>query len=219
MSQPGSPLSGVTMMAVRTPGHVGSFPDEASAWSAAVGGDPEAFADVFDRHLQRVFSHAVRLIGDRHDAEDLTAGAFLELWRRRGHVRVVEGSVLPWLLVTVQNLARNRVRGLRRYRRLLAALPRSDTTPTAEQAAVEQVTAEVRSGRLQDALHQLSTTDATLIALTTFGGLPVHQAAATLGLSPGAASTRLHRARVRMRAELADLEGEGPPTAEKESRG
>ncbi|WP_396133584.1 RNA polymerase sigma factor [Arthrobacter sp. 1088] len=47
------------------------------------------------------------MVGGRHDAEDATAAAFLELWRRREGVRLVDGSILPWLLVTTTNTARN----------------------------------------------------------------------------------------------------------------
>ncbi|MDA8295603.1 MAG: sigma factor [Actinomycetota bacterium] len=83
---------------VRTVGGVGRFSERAAAWAAAVDGNAEGFATVFDRTLDRVYWHALRLSGSRHDAEDLTAGAFLELWRRRRQVRLVEGSVLPWLL-------------------------------------------------------------------------------------------------------------------------
>lgn len=78
---------------------------------------------LFDRHRDRVFGHACRLVESRYDAEDVTASAFLELWRRRGDVRLVEGSVLPWLLVTTGNVARNSRRGTRRYRQFLSRLP------------------------------------------------------------------------------------------------
>ena len=57
------------------------------------------------------------------DAEDVAASAFLELFRRRDDVRVVNGSVLPWLLVTASNLARNSARARRRYQEFLARLP------------------------------------------------------------------------------------------------
>lgn len=79
---------------------MGELADEADHWSAAIAGDAQAFAALFDLHRDRVFRYARRLLGDIHDAEDATAGAVLELWRRRTSVRVVEGSVLPWLLVT-----------------------------------------------------------------------------------------------------------------------
>jgi RNA polymerase sigma-70 factor (ECF subfamily) len=42
---------------------------------------------LFDRHRDRVFRHAYRLAGQRHDAEDIMSTAFLELWRGRLKVR------------------------------------------------------------------------------------------------------------------------------------
>jgi len=88
--------------------------DEAVLWSRARSGDGRAFAAVFDAHRDRTFRHVLRLVASAHDAEDVVAGTFFELWRRRDTVPVVDGSVLPWLLVTAGNLARNAGRGLRR---------------------------------------------------------------------------------------------------------
>lgn len=93
--------------------------DEPAAWAAALGNDSDAFAVIFDLHRDRVYRLSLRMTANVHDAEDVTAAAFLELWRHRRSVRVVEGSVLPWLLVTATNLARNLAHGLRRYRALI----------------------------------------------------------------------------------------------------
>ena len=87
---------------------------EAALWSAARQADERAFAGVFDLHRDRVFRHAMRLADTRADAEDVVAMAFTDLWRRRDDVRVVDGSVLPWLLVTAANLSRNSHRSLLR---------------------------------------------------------------------------------------------------------
>ncbi|WP_460627480.1 RNA polymerase sigma factor [Intrasporangium mesophilum] len=73
------------------------------------------FGRVFDLHRDRVYVHACRLVTVRADAEDVTAAAFLELWRRRGSVRVVGGSLLLWLHVTTGNLSHNVRRATRRY--------------------------------------------------------------------------------------------------------
>ena len=100
--------------------------DEAGAWGRAAAGDGDAFGRLFDAHSGRVYRHALRLTGDIHNAEDVLAAAFLELWRRRKDVRVVDGSVLPWLLVTAGNLALNQGRGLRRHRAFLARLLRQE---------------------------------------------------------------------------------------------
>ena len=78
--------------------------DELRLWSRARNGDALAFAAIFDLHRDRVFRQAVRLLDSPPDAEDVCASAFLELFRRRDDVRIVNGSVLPWLLVTTANL-------------------------------------------------------------------------------------------------------------------
>ena len=57
--------------------------DEAGAWGRAAAGDGDAFGRLFDAHHGRVYRHGLRLTGDVHDAEDVLAAAFLELWRRR----------------------------------------------------------------------------------------------------------------------------------------
>ena len=151
----------------------------------------------------------------------VTAGAFLELWRRRKSVRVVDGTVLPWLLVTTTNLARNHARGLRRYRALIDALPRSDDARGAGDVALEHIEEVVAAEQLRQALNSLAKSDAALITLTAFEQYSPAQAATALGISEGAARTRLHRARARMASGTGSLaarrtrrhnEGDAPMT-------
>jgi DNA-directed RNA polymerase specialized sigma24 family protein len=144
--------------------------DEA-LWRRSLDGDGEAFGALFDRHRDRVFRHACRLVDARHDAEDVTASAFLELWRRRTDVRLVEGSVLQWLLVTATNLGRNTSRGTRRYRHLLERLPRAEEQADAPEVALG--TALGVDARLRAGLRSLNKTDAHLFVLRScrFGGL------------------------------------------------
>src|SRR6187402_2563291 len=92
-------------------------------WALAIAGEGEAFGRIFDRHQARVLRHSVRLVANRADADDVMALTFLEAWRNRARMRLVDGSVLPWLLVTATNVANNTNRGARRYRALLERLP------------------------------------------------------------------------------------------------
>lgn len=173
--------------------------NEAALWERAREGDAESFAALFERHRDRVFVHALRLLGDVHDAEDVTAVSFLHLWRRRGDVRLAGDSVLPWLLVTTTNTTRNVRRSTRRYRELLSALPRSVHAASAEE---EAVTASGFSPDLAAALSGLSTIDRHLTALVMLEGLPLSDAASVLNLTVAAAKTRLYRVRTRLRRDL-----------------
>ena len=184
-------------------------------WSRSLKGEGEAFGALFDRHRDRVFRHAYRLSGDRHDAEDIMSTAFLELWRRRGKVRVVEGSILPWLLVTTTNVARNNGRAGRRYRGLLRSLPRSEEAYDADTG-----TSHVEEGMDENvalALGTLNATDLHLVSLVVFEEYTLAAAAAVLNLTPGAAKTRMHRARRRMKAAIDGAAGATPaPVVERQ---
>ena len=177
--------------------------EEAALWQRSLDGDAEAFAAVFDRHRDRVFGQAARLLGDRNEAEDIAASAFLELWRRRRDVRLVSGSVLPWLLVTTTNLARNSTRARRRYRAFLARLPREGWAPDAASVALDRVSAGIDPA-LRSQLRSLPEQDVHLLSLVAFEDYTIADAATVLGITPSAAKTRLHRVRQRLRGQLGD---------------
>ncbi|MDR6685342.1 RNA polymerase sigma-70 factor (ECF subfamily) [Arthrobacter sp. 1088] len=178
--------------------------DEEALWARSLEGDGQAFGALYDKHSDRVLQHAYRLIGDHHDAEDVMAAAFLELWRLKSKVRIVEGTIAPWLLVTTTNLARNSTRATRRYRRLLESLPRTPSTALAPDPHTVLDPLATLDPKLEGALRVLSLGDLRLVSLVVFEGYTIAAAANLLDLKPGAAKTRLHRARERMKAVLMD---------------
>ena len=171
---------------------------EERLWERSRAGDGEAFGVLFDRHRERVFGHACRLASSRQDAEDVLAGAFLELWRLRDRVRLVNGSVLPWLLAATTNVGLNAARSRRRHQRFLARLPHSAEQPdVADTAGGREI-----DPRLREAMRSLRVRDAQLLALVALEGYTVGDAAACLQLSPEAARARLHRTRRQLRERL-----------------
>lgn len=175
--------------------------DDDTCWSRARAGDSDAFVEIYDAHRERVHGHALRLLGNPHDAEDVTAITFLHLWRRRDEVRIVNGSVLPWLLVTASRTAGNVRRSGRRHRSLLDRLPRADAARSPEELAHEAGFAPA----LAAAVRRLRPTDRALVGLVVLEGLPLGEAAEVLGLSPRAAKTRMYRIRLQLREQLPPL--------------
>lgn len=178
---------------------MGNVESDEGLWSRALVGDGEAFGVLYDRHRDRVFRHAYRLSGERHDAEDIMATAFLELWRRRISVRIVEGSILPWLLVTTTNAARNSRRAAARYQRFLSSLPRGEEVSDPAGGDPYRGIQDALDKDMARALGALNTKDLHLVSLVVFEDYTIPAAAAVLKLSPGAAKTRMHRARERMK--------------------
>ena len=173
-------------------------PDEAVTWRLALAGDGGAFGLIFDAHSGRVYRHARRLTNGVHDAEDVLGAAFLELWRRREDVRVVDGSVLPWLLVTTNNLALNQGRSLRRHRAFLARLPRQEPqSHAAETDALLRADLDINPGLLSE-IRALARVDQQLLALVALEDFSLRAAAETLGVSEQAARSRWQRIRRRL---------------------
>ncbi|TNB73608.1 RNA polymerase sigma factor [Pseudarthrobacter phenanthrenivorans] len=177
--------------------------DEHQLWKSSVSGDGAAFTSLFDRHRDRVFRHAYRLAGHRQNAEDITATAFLELWRLRHRVRLVDGSVLPWLLVATTNLTRNSNRAIRRHQRLIQSLPRMSDAPDASEEFLVYSPQDTLDKELADALCSLNRQDQLLISLVVFEEYPIATAAEVLEITPSAAKSRMHRARQRMKLAIA----------------
>ena len=86
------------------------------------------FEDLYRQHVQAVFRFALSVVGKREAAEDLTADAFLALYR---NLDAIDHSQLPgWLLTVV----RNRARDLWRRRAVEQRYAERLTAPPVEQA-------------------------------------------------------------------------------------
>jgi RNA polymerase sigma factor (sigma-70 family) len=175
--------------------------DERTLWVASLGGDDRAFAELFDAHQGRVVRHAARVTVGRHDAEDVAAMAFLELWRLRRRVRLVNDSILPWLLATTTNIALNQSRSLRRYERMLRLLPRDADVPPVDDWFDDLASPELTEA-IRNTMKSMAPIDATLLALTALEGMSTADAARASGITPNAARVRLHRAKALARQTL-----------------
>src|SRR5215471_13554516 len=64
-----------------------------------------SFEELYRAHVRAVLRFAIRVVGDRETAEDLTSEAFLALHR---NLASIDQSLLPaWLLTVVRNRARD----------------------------------------------------------------------------------------------------------------
>lgn len=170
-------------------------------------GDAEAFGELFDLHHQRVFRQALRLTDSVHDAEDVTAVVFLEAWRRRDAMRVVDGSVIGWLLVTTNYVFRNHLRSKRRYRDALGALPRPENAPDHSSAVDDRLDTDARRAAVRAALAGLPQRDQDIITLCVFEEQTTTAAAEALGVAVGTVKSHLSRAKARLAAALGDAAG------------
>lgn len=169
--------------------------DDAEELAAGLQGDGEAFGRIFDKHRARLLRHCRPLTDEIADAEDAVAIVFLEAWRKRRSIRFIDGSMLPWLLVTATYTAQNLTRASRRHQKLLRRLP-----PPAPQT---DITATIGDSDAEVALRSLSLSDRQLITLRVIEGFSEKDTATILNITVGTAKSRLSRAKKRLSAHLA----------------
>jgi RNA polymerase sigma factor (sigma-70 family) len=170
--------------------------------------EPERFAEVFDRCYVELHGYVARRLGASL-ADDVVADTFLIAFDRRRRYDLGQPDARPWLYGIATNLiARHRRAELRQYRALARA--GADTLVRAADAHAERVAQRVDAaalrGRLAAALAELADGDRHVLLLVAWAQLSCEEAARALGIPAGTARSRLHRARRRTRAALADVD-------------
>ena len=161
----------------------------------------DLFEDAYRSSGTAVLGYALRRSGSREDALDVVAETFAVAWRRRTHLPVDPDEARPWLFGIARRVLANTARSTVRAGRLGQRLADSfSEAPLPDPSTIHEGRAESRL--VLEALEQLSPEDRELVTLIAWEGLTPGQAAAALGVPPGTARVRLHRARTRLRAAL-----------------
>jgi len=184
-----------------------------TVWSRALDGSAEAWGQLFQDHGQAIYNFCFRRTGNWAASEDLLSTVFLVAWRRRGEVRIVEESGLPWLYGIATMLTRNYHRSLSRNRRALARIPPPAPVPDPADEVVARLEAQRWVEEFRLAARHLSRSDVEILHLVIDGRLSHQGIAAALDIPVGTVKSRLSRARSRLtRPGGPDIaEALGPP--------
>src|SRR6266571_3062741 len=204
MANPRRPgMSHASQTARESPGTERGQPDD--AWLIAEScRAPERFGAVFDRHAAAIHGYIARRLG-RDAADDLVAETFLVAFRQRGGYDPGQPSARPWLYGIATRLISRRRRDEVRFFRAIARTgvdPAAD--PVAEPVADESIRradAHTLHRQLAGALAGLAAADRDALLLVA-DGLSYAEAAQALGVPAGTLSSRLARARRKLRVGL-----------------
>lgn len=162
---------------------------------ADASGDAAEFEQLYARTAPAVARFAWSLSRSSEAVEELLQDTYLTAWRKRSAITFVNGSALPWLLLTCRNFARNRARNDRRRREALRRYEQSiDVDPVNGEAALDLAWALATIAALPDL-------DRQVCELCLLHGLSYREAADRLSISEASVGKRLHRARVTLRQE------------------
>jgi RNA polymerase sigma-70 factor, ECF subfamily len=179
-------------------------PDLADVLAAQA--DRAAFGTLYRRYLDRVYGYAFYLLGDHHDAEDVTERTFLAALSAIGSFRDTGASFRSWLFRIAHNQVANAFRS--RGRRTTSPLDGEDH-PSSLLDPAATVGAADESRELRAALDSLSPERRQVLVLRFVDGLTAREIGLVLGRSEGAVRVLQHRA-LRELASILDAGGFGP---------
>jgi RNA polymerase sigma-70 factor (ECF subfamily) len=157
----------------------------------AAQADRAAFGTLYRRYLDRVYGYAFYLLGDHHDAEDVTERTFLAALSAIASFRDEGASFRSWLFRIAHNQVANALRS--RGRRATASI---DTVehPSGAIDPASAVGAADEARELRRALNRMSPDRRQVVVLRFVDGLTAREIGLVLGRSEGAVRVLQHRA-------------------------
>lgn len=154
------------------------------------------FCRLVDEHGAVLYRTAFRLVGDRHEAEDIVQETYRSIWKSRFRYRSDLGE-RAWMI----SILRRRVADRWRRRRLPTVL--AGETPPDVATSGEDPLHDHYTDEMQKALGALPQELRETLLLVVVSGLTHQEAADELGIPLGTVLSRVARARSRLRAALA----------------
>jgi RNA polymerase sigma-70 factor (ECF subfamily) len=187
-------------------GHVPAPEDtEARLVERLIARDERAFNDVVRAYERRIFALALRMLGDRAEAEDLAQEVFVQVFKAIGTFRG-ESKLSTWIYRIAVNLTKNRTKYLRvrhsSEQDELTVLEERMAVGDARRASVARIERpdEMMAGReaeqvVRRAILELEPSFRECLVLRDVEDLSYEEIGAITGLPEGTVKSRIHRAR------------------------
>jgi RNA polymerase sigma-70 factor (ECF subfamily) len=179
--------------------------EERELVARARSGDAEAFRALVDRHRDRAYGLALRIVRVPSEAEEVAQDAFVRVWRALPGFRG-ESSFGTWLHRIVARRAIDRAALVRGGRAREADLDAAGEPEAPER--LRELDEALRARRLERLMDRLSEVQRAAMTLFYWEDRSVEDVAMRLGLPPNTVKTHLARARAVLRA--AWMEEESP---------
>lgn len=166
-------------------------------------GDEAALGQLFERHASLLVGLALRILGNREDAEEVVQETFVHAWRNARTYDANRSAVSTWLVLVARSRAIDRLRNSRTVERTLHSLESQLGATDTSSHAVSTVLSVERRHRVRTELERLPPEQKQVLEMAFFAGLTQTEIAAAAGLPLGTVKTRTLLAMKKLRAALA----------------
>lgn len=167
--------------------------------------DETALSTLYDRYSRLVFSLALRVVGERTLAEEITADAFVKVWRAASSFAEERGRVVAWLMSITRHRAIDELRRLN-VRPEGSAVDLNEAVSAGESDSMDDLVGARRQRELvRTALAALPPPQREALEMAYFGGLTQQEIADKTGQPLGTIKTRMRLGLQKLRDELLRL--------------
>jgi RNA polymerase sigma-70 factor (ECF subfamily) len=179
--------------------------DDAPLIAATLAGDTAAFGQLVGTYQDRLYNSLLRVLGSAEDARDIVQDAFVQAFLKLDTFRGTS-AFYTWLYRIAFNLAMSHARRGRKAMSLETVKTNCGSEPMDGQPTpeVDALQAE-RIEMVHRALGKLGAEYRQVLVLRELEGCRYEQIAAILDLPVGTVRSRLFRARLQLRDQLAPL--------------
>jgi RNA polymerase sigma factor (sigma-70 family) len=172
--------------------------DAASVEQAFARGDEQALALAYDRWGGLVYTLALRCLGNREDAADVTQQVFVKAWGSRTRYDPSKASLSAWLVGISRHVVADQLAARGRLRKV------TERAAELHDPAIVETHVDAVADRLllADELERLEDTARQIMRLAFFDGLTHAQIAESLALPLGTVKSHIRRSLERLRRRL-----------------
>lgn len=154
--------------------------------------DEQAFAQLYERYLPKLFGFVTRRINNRHEAEDIVSQIFMRVVEHIKNFDPKKSSFKCWLYTIATRLIIDYIRT--RVPKQTADLEHAEVVSDPVANPQHDAMREEDKSRVHKAITELPERHQQVILLKYFSDLSVEEIASVLGVTSNNASVIIHRA-------------------------
>jgi RNA polymerase sigma factor (sigma-70 family) len=160
-------------------------------------GSVNAFACIVEQHKDHIFNLALRICGNREEAEEIAQDSFLKAYKALGGFKM-KSTFSTWLYRIAYNTAISHVRSRKKGILSLDEFPAAASDFLSSAADEDEAVEEYKSALVSFALQKIGEEDRALITLYYYEGLDTDRIAEITGISRQNIKVRLFRTRQKL---------------------
>lgn len=174
-----------------------------------LGGDANAFEELVLKYEKTVYNLALRMVGDRDDAFDMTQEAFIKAYGSLSSFRG-DSKFSVWIYRIATNVCLDFLRSKSRKQQVSLTVSDDDDEdaqldiPDPSSAPEQQLMQKMSMQSVEEGLKTLPDKQRQILVMRELGGMSYAEIGAALSLEEGTVKSRIFRARKRLCIFLLD---------------